>query len=346
MLNALTRVQALCLMALLLLTAAWTLTIRPVPIEETAPTSDYSDVLLYQAMAQRIGAGVGYYEAATALQREHGFPTRPFVTVRPPTLVMAAVWLGWGTLRAILFGLLLLAVVAWYRALGPLTRPGERVGAATLVLVGGAMVENPGLVTQHELWAGILLAISLALRVRGNWPGAVAAAGVALAIRELALPFALLAALFALAERNWRELGGWLALVAAFGAGMALHAEAVAAHALPGDLPSQGWDTMRGLAAPLRDIGDVSVLTLVPPPLVYLLAVLPLFGWLAAPGRIARFAVPLFTGYMALLAIFAREQNFYWAIMVMPTYLAGYAFLPRLGRDLAHALLAGRKAAL
>lgn len=346
MISVLTRVQALFVAVVLIALGAWALTIRPAPIAEPLPAADYSDVRLYQDMARRIGDGTGYYAAATGLQREHGFPTSPFVTVRLPTLVMAAVWFGWSTLRAVLFGLLLVAVVLWYRALDGLAARGEQIGAAVLVLAGGAMVENPGIVTQHELWAGTLLAIAFALRVRGNWILAIAAAGLALAIRELALPFALLAALFALADQRWRELGGWLALVMVFGVGLALHADAVAAHVLPGDLPSQGWDGMRGPAAPLRDIGDVTVLTVFAPPLVYLLALLPLFGWLAAPARIARFAVPLFVGYMALLALFAREQNFYWAIMIMPAYVAGYAFLPRLLRDLAHALLARRNPAL
>jgi hypothetical protein len=96
----------------------------------------------------------------------------------------------------------------------------------------------------------------------------------------------------------------------------------------------------------LRDLADVSLLTLLPLPLAWLGALLPLYGWLAAPKPLARFAVPLFAGYMALLALFAREQNFYWAIMLLPAYLAGLAFLPRLGRDLAHALLARRAGAL
>lgn len=346
MLSALTRMQALLLVVLLTALAAWSLTIRPVPVDDSAPKADYSDVRLYHDMALRITAGSGYYAAAASLQREHGFPTRPFVTVRLPTLVMTAVWFGWGTVRAVLIGLLFMAVLLWLRALDGIAANGERIAAALLVLAGGAMVENPGLVTQHELWAGILLTIALALRVRGNWAGAVLAAGAALAIRELALPFVLLAAVFALLDRRWRELVAWAALVLLFGVGLVFHAHAVMTHVLPGDLASQGWSELRGPCAPLRDIADVTLLTVVPPPLVYLLALLPLYGWLAAPTRLARFAVPLFAGYMALLALFAREQNFYWAIMLLPAYLAGYAFLPRLARDLARALLGRQEAGL
>ena len=342
MVSTLPRLWALLLATFLLGLAAWSLMIGPAPAPPPGPQVDYSDVRLYQDMAKRIAAGQGYYQAATGLQREHGFPTRPFVTVRLPTLVMAAVWLGWGTLRAILGGLLLAAVFAWFRALDGTAAPGEQIAAALLVLAGGAMVANPGLVTQHELWAGILLTIALACRVRGNWGAAVLAAGLALAIRELALPFVLLAGVFALAERRWRELAAWGALTALFAVGLALHAHAVIAATLPGDLPSQGWSEHRGPAAPLRDLADVSLLTLLPRPLAWLGALLPLYGWLAAPKLLARFAVPLFAGYMALLALFAREQNFYWAIMLLPAYLAGLAFLPRLGRDLAHALLARR----
>ncbi len=346
MISDLPRIPALLLAVLLVLLAAWSLSIGPAPAPPVGPAVDYSDVRLYQDMASRIAAGESYYRAATSLQRAHGFPTRPFVTVRLPTLVMAAVWLGWGTLRAVLAALLLLAVVLWYRALAGKVAPGEQIAAALLVLAGGAMVSNPGLVTQHELWAGILLTIALALRVRGNLVGAVLAAGLALAIRELALPFVLLAGLFALVEWRWRELAAWSVLAGLFALALALHAQAEMGEALPSDLPSQGWAEHRGPAAPLRDLADVSLLTLLPRPLAWLAALLPLYGWLAAPERLARFAVPLFVGYMALLALFAREQNFYWAIMLLPAYLAGLAFLPRLARDLAHALLARRAPAL
>ena len=68
----------------------------------------------------------------------------------------------------------------------------------------------------HEVWAGTLIAISLALHRPNHWSWSVAAAALALAIRELALPYVLLMAAFALYRRSWRELGAWFALVLLF----------------------------------------------------------------------------------------------------------------------------------
>ena len=282
------------------------------------------------------------------------------------------VWLGLRVLYGLALVSLYMVIESWLNAQVPNDKRGQ-VFAVYMAVNLGALAAAQQLLnlaapTDFVLFVLAAMLISAALmpitltrqmqpsvpdtlhtnlrQIVGIAPLAIAAAGLALAIRELALPFVLLAALFAVMERRWRELGGWLALVAAFGIGLALHAHAVAAHVLPGDLPSQGWEGLRGPGAPLRDIGDVTLLTVFPRPLVYVLALLPLFGWLAAPARTARFAVPLFAGYMALQALFAREQNFYWAIMILPAYLAGYAFLPRLVRDLAHALLARRIPAL
>ena len=346
MLRALPRTRALLLLAMLGALLAWSLSLHAPPVPPAGPAQDYSDLRLYQDVAGRVAAGESYYAATTSLQRAHGFPTHPFPTVRLPTLVFAAALLGWSTLRLVLAALLAAAVVQWMRALDGIASPRERVAALGFLLAGAAMVASPALVGQHELWAGVLLASAFALRLRGNWRAAVTAAAFALAVRELALPFVLLALAFALAERRRAEAVAWGALVVLFGAAIVLHAGAVAAHVRPGDLPSQGWTALRGPGAALRDLGDVSLLTLTPPPLRYALALLPLFGWLAAPAPLARFGLPLFAGYMAMLALFAREQNFYWAIMLLPGYFIGFAFLPRMLKDLAHALLAGRRAAL
>ena len=336
------------MLALAILAAlGWSLTIRPpAPTPAAASAQPYSDVRLHQDIAARVAAGENYYSAATALQRMHDYPTRPFVTVRPPTLALAAAWIGWPALQIVQVALLFLSIVLWFARLEALVPLATRAAVAACLLVGGAAVANLGLATQHELWAGLLLSCALALRLGGQWRLSLLAVAAALAFRELAMPFALLAALYALIAGQRRELAAWLALIAGTCALLAVHAALVAQYALPTDLASQGWSEHRGPAAPLRDLADVTVLHLLPVPWSYAAALLALFGWLAAPPRLARFAVPLFAGYFVLLAVFAREQNFYWALLIAPALVAGLAFVPRLTRDLAHALLAERRAAL
>lgn len=345
MLRQLSPVRARIAIALMLALCAWSLTIRPAPPSEVILDRGYSDVQLQQDAAAAVASGESFHHAIVDLQRKHDYPLRPFFAVRMPTLVMLGAWFGWGALRVVLGGILVACALAWTRALRDEASPAERTAALLLVLAGGAMVAVASLVTQHELWAGVLIALAFALRLRGNWLAALACGALALAIRELALGFVGLAAIFALAERRWKELAGWAVVVAFFAAGLWLHAREVNALLLPDDIALTGW-AIRGPSAPLRDLVDASLLGMAPRPLAYMLALLPLLGWLAAPIRVARFALPLYLGYALMLAVFARPQNFYWGIMLMPAYFVGVAFLPRLVSDLRHATLARRQAPL
>ena len=51
-------------------------------------------------------------------------------------------------------------------------------------------------------------------------------------------------------------------------------------------------------------------------------------------------ATLMVVGYVALLALIARADTFYWAMMAAPLSLVGLAFAPRALRDLAAALRA------
>lgn len=346
MLRSLNKVQAWLLIALVALACVWAARLVPVEAPAPAQANGYSDVQLYHDIVSKMRGGTGYYQAATSLQRQHGFPTRPFVTVRPPTLAVMAATFGWASLQALLAVLLGLAALLWYREVKPSATPLETTAVALAIIAGGAMVSQRDLAAIHELWAGTLLAIAMVFRGGKHWPLALAAAAAALAIREMALPFVLLASAFAVFERRRNEAIGWAALVLLFGIGMAFHAGAVHAAPLPTDLASEGWHEHRGASAVLFDLVDVSLLNRLINPLAYPLTLLALLGWSAAPLRQARFALLYFAGYALMLAVFARTQNFYWATVLLPVWFVGFAFLPRAARTLAHAALAGRKPAL
>jgi len=64
------------------------------------------------------------------------------------------------------------------------------------------------------------------------------------------------------------------------------------------------------------------------------LGVLPLLGWLAVGGRLGVFASAWFAGFIAAVAIFARQENFYWMGLFIPAYGVGLAFAPRAVTDL------------
>lgn len=332
MLGTLTSLQARIWIIAIVLLGAWALTIQPSANSGGAAiTGDgtYSDMRLYHDIGDAVASGEGYYHAAIRLHRAHGFPTRPFVTVRLPTLAWIEGTLGWPATRAVLRALVLLTALVWYAMLRPTTRAPERLAATLLIMTGGAMAASDTLMVSHELWAGTLVALASALLARGHVAAAMIAAACALAIRELAVPFALIGAYHAWRGGHRRALLAWLGLLVAYAGALMAHRAMVMPLSLPGDAASQGWDALRGPAAPLRDIVDVTVLNLLPQPWCYLAALLALVGFLGAPRPLALVALPWLCSIVILLAVFARPVNFYWAILIAPTILAGLAFLPR-----------------
>jgi len=337
MLRNLSRVQAWLVIVALALSCIWSTSLRTeAPTAPRHAANDYSDVKLYRDVAAAIADGQHYYPAVTSLQRHHGFPMKPFVKVRLPTLVLAGATFGWPVMHLALLALLVACALAWYARLdGQVSRPVQAAAIVALVL-GGAMVTQAELVPQHDQWAGLLIATALALAGGRAWPLAVACAALAVAIREFAILFVLLALAIALFERRRREAAAWVTVAVTFAAGMWFHASAVAAHLQPGDLAAPPWG-MRGPGAAIADLVEVSLLNAAPRMLAGPVAVLAYFGWTGGPPQLARFALIWLAGFGAAIAIMARDNNVYWAIELLPTWFVGLAFLPSAVRDLATA---------
>jgi hypothetical protein len=294
-----------------------------------AGEKDAGDMALYARIHARMIAGESYYAAALAEHRASGYPTRPFVAVRLPTLAWLQVAIGAQGVRWLALALTVTAIAAlWGHApiLGNLT---ERLAASLLLALGGGAAFSRVAGFDHDFLAGLLLTLALlAWRERRWWP-ALAAAAAALAVRELAAPFVLLWLAFALAERRWREAAAVAGVLGLFALGIVLHCLAVDAGRLPGDLVSQGWNARAGLALPLASLGELTGLRLLPPVLAAPLAVLPLVGWAGLGGRSGLFAILWFAGIAAMMALFARPENAYWAELALPAYALGLAFAPR-----------------
>ncbi|MEO6387134.1 MAG: hypothetical protein ABIT16_01755 [Croceibacterium sp.] len=298
----------------------------------------FGDIALYEHINRRMAAGEGYYQAALAEHRRHGYPAEPFVTVRTPVMAWGAKVWGAGGWRVVALVLLLANVVAWTGALSHRTVSAERVGVALLIFVGGLAVFNDRYGVVHDLLAGLFVSLALGLYRPGRWWPSWLAAAAGLAIRELALPFVLLWAALALAERRWREFAAIVALLALFVLGMALHAGAVAAARLPGDGVSGGWAEMLGPMMFLSSLLQLTPLLVLPPTVAAPFALLPLLGWAGLGGRTGLFASLWFVGFALFVALFARAGNFYWVLLVLPAYAGGLALAPRALRDLLAAL--------
>lgn len=340
MLARLPRPLALLVLGLFVLAAAWCF-VAPQTAPDAAAPGGYTDLRLFQDITARVAQGVPYHQAAAELHRAHGYPLKPFFTVREPALYVLAAWLGWGALQVLALALAAGGLLAWAAALGPLVSRAERLGAVAGIALGALAIANRGLLAGTEVWTGLLLTLALACRLKGWDRAELGAVGAALVLRELALPYALLALTFALLRRERAAALRWLGLIALFAAVMAIHAWFQLQAVQPGDLASPGWNGGQGLRGFLMGVAYTSVWQQLPQPLALLLALLPALGWMALAGRGGLFAQLLLGGYALMLIVFARSDNFYWGFTVMPVWFAGYALLPRACGQLAKAISSG-----
>ena len=326
-----------------LLIAAWPAPSTPKPKMRAAET-EQSDLQLYRDIIARVGNGESYYPVAADELRKGGYPLKPFVTFRLPTLTFAYAHLP-EILLSVIEGLLALAVIiVWGRRLEP-HLPFRMLALAVVLIVGGtATLVEPVTGLFHESWAALLMALMIGLRRPGHAAGAIVAGTLALLIRETALPMILAMGGLALLERRCREALGWAAAVALFAVALAIHAQLVAQVVTPGDLASPGWNALLGVRFALQAFAMVSSAVALPPSLAIPVILLSLFGWGSVATGWGLRVTLLLLGYGLMLALFARADTFYWALLVAPLSLLGLIFVPRVIAELVHASRGMREA--
>ena len=289
-----------------------------------------ADLALYDRIIERIQNGENYYDFVVEEQRKADYPVRPGLAVRLPTLAYLDAWLHLPGQIAASILLMLGVLVAWWRRLGeePGGLPHRRIGMA-LLFVGVSLGLNRYFFVLHELWAGMLLALSFGLHRPGRWGWALAAAALALAIREHALPFVLLMGAMAFWRRDWKEGAAWTALAVVFLALLAVHLEIIAAQTRPSDPQSPSWIALRGLSGWMSTVILSSNLRFlkeyfIAGPLVILMV----FGWSGWRTPAGAFGTLLFLGYGLAFMIAGRGDNFYWGMMIAPSMFIGLAFAP------------------
>jgi len=328
-------VAALFLLALL--GAAWSVGHGSSP-RMRSDVSGQSDADLYRAVIAGVEQGGDYYAVATRELRAGHYPLHPFISYRLPTLAWMSAALGARALHVLQLALGAAVMVAWWRRWRGVLAPVELVAA--LVLLAGGLVGllQPTTGLFHESWAAMLLALAIGLDGRRWAVLAILAGAAALLLRELSLPLVIAFAGLALIERRWRVALGWAAALALFAFALFFHAHAVAAVALPTDLSSPGWSGRLGPGFALRSLAQTNAAIALPPVAVALVVTASLFALASLRADWALRAALMVAGYLALIALFARPDNFYWGIMAAPLSLVGLAFLPRALRDLAAAV--------
>lgn len=290
-----------------------------------------NDLLLYRRIAERVARGDDYYVAATELQRSSGYPVAPGLTVRLPTLAHVTALVGSKGLVALNLALVFAALALTFRRFAAEPGGGEiKLVGTALLLVGLSTSMSAQFLTLHEVWAAELMVLSFALHRpdQGKWIAAWIAAGAAIAVRELALPFVLLMGALALWRGERREALAWALLVALFAAGLAWHLSLAEAQIRSGDAVSPSWLALEGIGGWLYKVEHSSLLNLFPQVIAGPLAVLAVFGWTGWNSPAGRFGALLSLGYALAFMIAGRQNNFYWGVIAVPFLFMGLAWMP------------------
>jgi len=295
-----------------------------------------TDLQLYAGIVDAMRHGEPYYPAAADALRAGGYPLQPFVAIRLPTLAAVQASLPPAGIAILLWALVGAVLVAWGRRLAPaFPRPSGQALAAAAMLGGTVLFWQAELAGFHELWAGLLIALALALRAPGRWVEAAAFGLSAALIRETAAPFLVVMAALAMAERARAEALGWLAALGVFAVVLGIHAHAVAGVARAVDPVSPGWTGMLGFGFFVRALAGGTALSLLPLGAAGPLVALALVGWAGWREPLALRMVATLAVYALLIGLFARA--------VAPASLVGLAFAPDAVRDLVAAALDRRR---
>ncbi len=323
-------------------------------VRQVSPDGTAPDLALYRQIIADVRYGRGYYEAAAERIPQFGFPTASPLNWRLPTYAWilsrlpTEAWIQ-GVLLAIgAAGLILTFRVEWLnRSSAPDTACGAkcRVGArlagpllATLLMFGVVRwgLDGPAYLAQ-EVWAGTLIVLSLAAHALGSrMPGwrvvAVAAGTLALLLRELALPYCLVAGGVALAGRRWREAAGWIAGIGAFAVLVIYHVALVHAHqpagAAAGGAGLAQWLRFGGLDFVLLTLRMNSLLFAASAVVLWLYLLGSLVGLSQSANETSRVACLAAVFYVAAFAVVGRTENFYWGLLLAPLLPSGLAAAP------------------
>jgi hypothetical protein len=290
------------------------------------PKRGSGDVALYQAEAERIRDGQSYYHAAKAELEGRGYPTRSVFNWRTPL----PVWF-FGVLPPLAAQGVIAAVAAAVLLLsGHLMAKQAGLAAALLclILLIGALlpVVLDGLSVMPEVWSGVLIAASLACFGIERRGAAVSFGLLALLVRELAAPYCVVCGSFAIAERRWKEVAGWLAGAAASLAFYAWHLGQVLPLIEPdARAHSAGWVQCGGAAFVLSLVQMNSYLLLLPQWVSAMYLAVALLGFTRLSGEWGVRAACTAAAYLVAFGFVGQPFNQYWGAILSPLFCYGAA---------------------
>jgi hypothetical protein len=306
------------------------LTKDPVP-PFVPPPGATSDLDVFGRIVTRVSQGDGFYLATQEELRSHGYPTRSVFNWRLPTYA----WLlgnkigrhcgPWVLILGAIGAVVMLSRAA-------IEECGLLPGAMACLFLVGATAWCFGGETYlfMELWAGMLIAVSIGAFRRGRSAIGVASGLGALFYRELALPYCLVALGLAFWKGRKREAVAWVVGLLLFALFLTYHSQMVRARLTDADLALEGgWVRFGGIRFILLTAQtNVFLMSL---PLwctaVYLpLAVAGLAGARDESGLRAALATFL---YLAAFSVVGNRFNVYWGFIDAPLLALGLGYAPR-----------------
>ncbi len=290
------------------------------------------DVYLYMSEIKRIHAGENYYQVAAEELVAKGYPTASVFNWRTPL----PMWLI-GKLPEPLLGRLILivaGVVTLLMAFEAAAREQPNVYRLAIPLAGLLVAPllpcfQGNVFVLSEIWAGIMMALSLcAYGVRLRFLGATMALA-ALFFRELALPYCLLGLALALWERRPKESTVYVVGLSGWAVYYGLHCWKVSHLITAGAIAhQQGWVRFGGLTFVIAVTQMNSWLVLLPvwvTVIFFALAMVGFGGWRTAWGtRIALTACM----YVVAFSIVGQDFNRYWGLLIAPLFCFGVVRAP------------------
>ena len=296
-----------------------------------------SDMTLYRHIATDMEKGRDYYQAAAVEHRLYGYPTSPAVVFRMPTLSWILVILRFHLARLAVLGLLYGAIIfLLYRELLTAKKTlTVRIVVLSVAVTGLSVAGATDAVFWHEVWAALLIAVSLLSYRPSRWLPAVLCGFLACLIREIAFPYLVVMAGFALCERRWKELMAWVGAMVAFTAVFARHLSLAGRLFKPGDIVSDGWLGFGGWDFAIASAKWNVVLHMLPYPLIAFALCVGVIGLVGMRDGRAQRAAIIVAGYLAAFLAVGRPDNYYWGILYTPLLPVGWLVGPRALYDLA-----------
>jgi hypothetical protein len=286
------------------------------------------DPAFYAAVVQDMRGGASYYDVVGTHLRERGYAVASPFNHRLPTLaLLMASFPSDAYARGFLMALGCATLMLWYRALRP--HAGAYATFAALALLSGLLVWT-GLghaYLVHETWAGVAIALSLALFALGRDVPGMLLALMALSVRELAMPYLLLSLYFAL--RDGRRVPLIVGLLGLFAFLVGYGAHVLRLDTSTGLNAVRPWLRGGGLDFLLKVL-RMNFWLLAGPGWVTALALpLALVGLSALPNPLGRHVRGTVYGFAALFLMLGKPDNHLWGLLFAGPALVGIAFAPR-----------------